>query len=188
MILACTGAASSASNSNRRAQRYSEVAASVIRTLMRSIPGVPRWALPVTKYLTSASGCSVGLAGSLARRRSEKPRPWWVRSAARLLVNASKRFSCSVSPVRFRNGATPTAMLDSKHRHGIASRSVFGAPNAPSPRCGDDRAAACQGAAAPEFFVWEGIFRRLIARSVRHAESANPLEKWMNLGAVGRRT
>jgi hypothetical protein len=70
-------------------------------------------------------------------------------------------------------------MLDSKHRHGIASRSVFGAPNAPSPRCGDDRAAACQGAAAPEFFVWEGIFRRLRTKCYvgdQFDQSASPAE------------
>src|SRR5947209_1767522 len=191
MILARIGTASSASNSKRRAQRYSEVDASVIRILMRNTPGMPRWALPVTRYLTSDSGPSARLAGSLARRRSEKPRPCHVGSAARSLVNVSKRFCWSVSPVRLRNGATPTAMLDSRHGHGIAARSAFGAPNR-SPSRRNDRAGAYRGAtacrAAQEFVVRGRIFRRLMdENSVRHAESANLLEKWMNLGAVGRR-
>src|SRR5438067_12665436 len=173
MILACIGTASSASNSKRRAQRYSEVDASVIRTLMRSIPGLARWALPVTKYLTSDAGPSARLAGSLARRRSEKPRPCQVRPAARSLVNVSKRFCWAVSPVRLRNGATPTAMLDSRHGHGNTARSAFGAPNR-SPSRGDDRAGAYRGAAvccgAQEFVVQGRILRRLM----RETQFATP--------------
>jgi hypothetical protein len=109
------------------------------------------------------------MAGALAKRRSERPRPYRVRSAARSLVNASKRFSWSVSPVRLRNGATPTAMLDSKHGHGIAARSPFGVPNAPPPRRGDDRAGAYRGAAArcaTQWFVMQGkILRRLMGET-----------------------
>lgn len=163
MILACIGLASSSANSNRRAQRYSEVAALVIRTLMRSIPGPPRWALPVTEYLDSDSDRAAVSAGSLAKRRSEKPRPCRVRSAARSFVNASKSLSWSVSPVRLRKAATPTAMLDSKHGHGIAARSALDAPIAPPPRCGDGRAGAYRGAAAftaGEFFAEARISRR----------------------------
>ena len=192
MIFACAGTASSAPNSKRRAQRYSEVAASVIRTLMRSIPGLAALGAARYKIFNVGSGRSAGLAGSSAKRRSEKPRPCRVRSAARSLVNASKRFSWSASPVRLRNGATPTAMLDSKQRHGIAARSAFGAPNAPPSRRGDDRAGAYRGAvvccAAREFFVEEGFSTAHRRDSVRHAESANFFEKRMNLGAVGRRT
>src|SRR5260370_34315998 len=92
-----------------------------------------------------------------------------MRWGARLLVNASKRFSWSASPVRLRNGATPTAMLDSKQGHGIAARSAFGAPKAPPPRCGDDRAGRYRAAAAcsvaREFFVWGRGFRRLMGET-----------------------
>src|SRR5580704_9901979 len=120
-------------------------------------PGTSALGAARYKYLTSDSGCSAGLAGSLAKGRNEKPRPCRVRSAARSLVNASRRSSWSASPVRLRNRATPTAMLDSKHGHGIAARSALGAPNAPPSRRRDDRAgryrAAVVYSAAREFFV-----------------------------------
>jgi hypothetical protein len=105
----------------------------------------------------------------LAKLRSEKPRPRRVRSAARSLANASKRFCWSLSPVRLRNGVTPTAMLDSRHGHDIAVRSAFGVPNAPPPRRGDDRAGAYRGAAAcraaQEFVMQVRILRRLMGET-----------------------
>jgi len=99
--------------------------------LTRSIRGRLRRTLPVTKYLSSAGfGVAILAAqcGSSAAQASEKPRQRRNRSVTRRSVKPSTRDCCPASPVKFRNGITPTAMLGGTQGHCGNDSSVRGMP------------------------------------------------------------
>src|SRR6516162_6318434 len=89
--------------------------------LTRSIRGPRCMTLPVTKYLGSV-GFSVAIlvfpCHSSAAQVIERHRQRQNSSVTRRSVMPSTRDCCPASPVKFRNGTTPTAMLGGTQGHG----------------------------------------------------------------------
>jgi hypothetical protein len=92
----------------------------VMRMLMRSPPGSPRWALPAIRYLMGGSATlieSTGVSDSLTTRCSEKPRPRRRKLEIKPSVKTSVKTLWLVSPVKLRSGDTAIAIFDSRQGH-----------------------------------------------------------------------